>query len=164
MQEKDLVDEKSQVSENVIDQSHIDKQGLEIMKEAIAGFMVFIIAPDDLEITSPNIITIKKASKIKDQGSIISISTFDRLVEATNSSKEMLIAIKKIAELCVEKQAKEIAVLGSQAAQRSMKVLADISNIKITNFPDGNQYAHLDNLVHQLSDSLKKEVKQGQKR
>jgi hypothetical protein len=126
---------------------NFDRMGLNIVREALSGLMVFIISPDTIQITSPSIITIKDVIRIKDQGSILSISTFDRLLHASNSSKIMLLAISKICEICIKKQAKEVAVLGSQPGQRCMKVLSDISDIKVTNFPDGNQYAHLEKLA-----------------
>ncbi len=129
----------------------VDKVGLGIISESISGFMVFIIEPDDVEISSPTIIDIGGFTKIVDRGSIISIPNFDKLLEGSNSNRDALLGIKKIAELCCERSAVQIALLGIQSGQRAMKVQADIRKIIVTNFPSDNQYAHLENLVNNLN-------------
>ena len=131
-----------------------DKSGLNIISESISGFMVFIIEPDNLDITSPEIIDFGRSTKIIDRNSIISMPNFDKMLEASHSNKEALLGIKKIAELCTDRKAKQIAVLGIQSGQRAMKVQADIRKINITNFPSDNQYAHLENLVNSVSDTV----------
>ncbi|NQY43746.1 MAG: hypothetical protein HRT87_10425 [Legionellales bacterium] len=148
----DVNDELQQKSgDDVFKFDAVDKSGLNIISESISGFMVFIIEPDNLDITSPKILDVGRSTKIIDRNSIISIPNFDKMLDGSHSNKDALLGIKKIAEICTERKAKQIAVLGIQSGQRAMKVQADILKINITNFPSDNQYAHLDNLVNSVN-------------